>query len=321
MQTERKIILSSSPHIWDKTTTSTLMRDVLIALLPTWLAAMYIFGTAALWPVLVCMVSCVFFEWGYQTMMKKPVTVGDFSALLTGLLLGLNMPPAVPLYIAVFASLAAIVMVKQLYGGIGHNFVNPAITGRIIALVSFGLPMSTYLLPAGTAASLDSGFGVDLVAGATPLALLAEGRKAALPSLMDMLLGFRGGSIGETCAITLIIGGLYLIYRGVITYHIPLAYLGGVAALALLFGQDPVYHLLSGGVLLGAFFMATDYVTSPITERGKWVFGLGCALITMVIRVFGSLPEGASYSIIIMNILTPHINNLTLVKPLGGIQK
>lgn len=321
MQTARKYIITSSPHIWEKTDTSAIMRQVLIALIPSWLAAIYIFGTSAMWPVLVCIGSSVFFEWGYQKMMKRPVSIGDLSAVVTGLLLGLNLPPAIPLYIAVFASLAAIVMVKQLYGGIGHNFVNPAITGRIIALISFSLPMNTYLLPAGTAASLDSGFGVDLVAGATPLAILAGGKTAALPSVMDMLLGFRGGSLGETCAVTLIIGGIYLIYRKIITWHIPAAYLGGVAVLSLLLGVSPVYHLLSGGVMLGAFFMATDYVTSPTTGKGKIVFGLGCAVITMVIRVFGALPEGFSYAIIIMNILTPHIDKLTTLKPLGGVQK
>ena len=336
MQTDNKLILSPSPHVWDKTSTSSVMLDVIVALMPTLFFSIYIFGAAAITPVAACVLTAVACEWAYQKAMKKPVTIGDMSAVVTGMLIGFNMPVGVPLYIAAFASIVAILLVKQLYGGIGQNFANPAITARIIALLSFGGAMTTFLLPVGSTETLQSGFGADMIAGATPLAALgadvtgsagtlitriAGDADIGLPSVFDMLLGFRGGCIGETATLALIIGGIYLLYRGVITWHIPATYLGGVAILSLLFGVDPVYHLLSGGVILAAFFMATDYVTSPVTSNGKLIYGLGCALITMVIRMFGSLPEGASYSIIIMNILTPHISNLTLHKPFGGAQK
>lgn len=312
------------------------MLDVVIALMPALFAAVYIFGMTALIPVLTCVITSLLCEWGYQKLMKRPITISDCSAVVTGVLLGFNLPPDIPLYIAIFASVVAIVVVKQLYGGIGQNFVNPAIAARIIAMLSFGMPMAAYLLPAGNATNLTSGLGADLVAGATPLAalaadtagssktlltMLAGDASIGLPSVFDMLLGFRGGSIGETSSLALIIGGLYLMYRKVISYHIPAAYLGGVIVLSLLFGVSPVYHLLSGGVIIAAFFMATDYCTSPVTKEGKIIFGLGCALITMVIRVFGQLPEGASYSVIIMNIITPHITALSIHKPFGGAKK
>ena len=241
-------------------------------------------------------------------------TISDLSAVVTGVILSFNLPVQLPLWMAVVGCFFAIVIVKQLFGGIGNNFANPAIAARIFLLLSFSQPMTTWL-------QVEGGRAVQGVYGATPLALISAGDTANLPSVMEMLLGTRGGCMGETCAIALILGGVYMIWKKVITPTIPLAFIGGVFVLSLLFGVNPVYELLGGGLMLGAFFMATDYTTSPITEKGKIIFGLGCALITMVIRVFGSYPEGVSYSILLMNIITPHINRMVRNKAFGGVQQ
>ena len=309
-----KLIVSASPHIRDHATTSTIMRDVLIALAPAMIAATIIFGFRALLMTAVCVAACVFFEYATERILGRTNTISDLSAAVTGVILSFNLPVQLPIWMAVLGCFFAIVVVKQLFGGIGNNFANPAIAARIFLLLSFSQPMTTWL-------KVEGGRAVEGVFGATPLALISAGDPQSLPSLMDMFLGTRGGCMGETCALALLIGGIYLIYRKVITVTIPLSFIGGVLVLSVLFGVDPMYELMGGGLLLGAFFMATDYTTSPITEKGKVIFGLGCALITMVIRVFGSYPEGVSYSILLMNIITPHINRMVRNKAFGGVQQ
>ena len=309
-----KLIVSPSPHIRDNATTSTIMRDVLIGLAPAMIAAVVIFGFRALLMTAVCVAACIIFEYGTERILGRENTISDLSAVVTGVILSFNLPVQLPLWMAVVGCFFAIVIVKQLFGGIGNNFANPAIAARIFLLLSFSQPMTTWL-------RVEGGRAVQGVYGATPLALISAGDTANLPSVMEMLLGTRGGCMGETCAIALILGGVYMIWKKVITPTIPLAFIGGVFVLSLLFGVNPVYELLGGGLMLGAFFMATDYTTSPITEKGKIIFGLGCALITMVIRVFGSYPEGVSYSILLMNIITPHINRMVRNKAFGGVQQ
>ena len=309
-----KLIVSPSPHIRDNATTSTIMRDVLIGLAPAMIAAVVIFGFRALLMTAVCVAACIIFEYGTERILGRENTISDLSAVVTGVILSFNLPVQLPLWMAVVGCFFAIVIVKQLFGGIGNNFANPAIAARIFLLLSFSQPMTTWLQGEG-------GRAVQGVYGATPVALISAGDTANLPSVMEMLLGTRGGCMGETCAIALILGGVYMIWKKVITPTIPLAFIGGVFVLSLLFGVNPVYELLGGGLMLGAFFMATDYTTSPITEKGKIIFGLGCALITMVIRVFGSYPEGVSYSILLMNIITPHINRMVRNKAFGGVQQ
>lgn len=309
-----KLIVSPSPHIRDSASTSTIMRDVLIALAPAMVAAVIIFGFRALLMTAVCVAACIVFEYGTERILGREVTISDLSAAVTGVILSFNLPVQLPLWMAVVGCFFAIVIVKQLFGGIGNNFANPAIAARIFLLLSFSQQMTTWL-------QVENGHAVEGVYGATPLALISAGDTANLPSLPDMFLGVRGGCMGETCALALLIGGIYLIYRKVITITIPLSFIGGVFVLSLLFGVDPLYQVLGGGLMIGAFFMATDYTTSPITEKGKIIFGLGCALITMVIRVFGSYPEGVSYSILLMNIITPHINRMVRNKAFGGVQQ
>ena len=309
-----KLIVSPSPHIRDNATNSTIMRDVLIGLAPAMIAAVVIFGFRALLMTAVCVAACIIFEYGTERILGRENTISDLSAVVTGDILSFNLPVQLPLWMAVVGCFFAIVIVKQLFGGIGNNFANPAIAARIFLLLSFSQPMTTWL-------QVEGGRAVQGVYGATPLALISAGDTANLPSVMEMLLGTRGGCMGETCAIALILGGVYMIWKKVITPTIPLAFIGGVFVLSLLFGVNPVYELLGGGLMLGAFFMATDYTTSPITEKGKIIFGLGCALITMVIRVFGSYPEGVSYSILLMNIITPHINRMVRNKAFGGVQQ
>lgn len=286
------------------------MRDVIIALVPALIASVIIFGFRALVLTTVCTASCVVFEYFSRKILGRKNTVSDLSAAVTGVLLAFNLPVELPLWMAVVGCFFAIVIVKQLFGGIGQNFANPAIAARIFLLLSFSLPMTAWVQ-------------VNSVSSATPLAQMAlarAGEMQTLPSYLDMFLGLRGGCLGETCAFALIIGGIYLIARKVITPTIPLAFIGGVAVLAVLLGEDPLMHIMGGGCLIGAIFMATDYTTSPVTEKGKVIFGLGCAVLTMLIRVFGSYPEGVSYAILLMNIVCPHINRMTRSKPFGGVQ-
>lgn len=309
-----KLIVKSSPHLKTNETTQQIMADVLIALLPAVVAAVMVFGTRALLLIVATTASAVLFEYLFRRVSHRETTILDLSAAVTGVLLALNLPVTMPIWMAVLGSLFAIVLVKQLFGGIGHNFANPAIAARIFLMISFATPMTTWMIP-----SMGQK-GIELVAGATPLKLLADNTISLLPDLSMMFLGVRGGCLGETSTLALLIGGLYLLIRRIITPTIPLCYLGGVVVLSMLFGVDPLYHLMAGGLMIGAFFMATDYSTSPATEKGKVIFGLGCALITMLIRVYGSYPEGVSYAILFMNILTPHINRLTRTTPFSVVK-
>jgi len=293
-------------------TTAKLMQTVLIALAPAAVASVVIFGMKALILMVTCVVSCVLAEYLFNKLNHRANTTADCSAAVTGLLLAFNLPSTLPPWMAVIGCLAAIVVTKQLFGGIGQNFANPAIVGRIVLLISFAQPMTNWLIPKPVIG------GFELVAGATPLALNAAGETAGIPAMVDMFIGLRGGCLGETCIAALLLGGIFLIVRGVISPIIPVAYLGTVAVFAVLVGQDPLFHLMAGGVVLGAFFMATDYVTSPVTAKGKLIFGIGCGLLTMLIRVFASYPEGTSFAILLMNILTPHIDTLTKTKPFGA---
>ena len=316
----KKLLVSASPHIHSPETTTGVMGDVLISLLPALVMAVVWFGSRALVLTAVCIGAAVLAEWLSRRVMKRTNTLGDLSAVVTGLILALNLPATLPLWMAAIGSIVAIVVVKQMFGGIGQNFVNPAMTARIILMVSFPTAMARWTAP------LASAWSADAVTTATPMASLAASSggnlSADLPSLWQMLVGYHGGSMGEVCALALLVGGVYLILRRVISPIIPAAYIGTVAVWMLLAGHGDLrfvaYQLLGGGLLLGAFFMATDYATSPITAKGKWVFGIGCGIITSVIRLYGSLPEGVSFSIILMNILVPHIERLTLPRAFGA---
>lgn len=289
-----------------KTVTRTIMQDVLIALCPTLIASIIIFGFRSLLVCAVCVATSVLSEYIYRKLMHLTTTVTDLSAAVTGLILAFNLPVGIPLWMAMIGCFVAVVIVKQLFGGLGKNFANPAIVGRIMLFISFATPMTTWALPMSQRTA-------DAVTGATPLAT-----GAGSVSYLQMFLGNIGGSLGETCKLTLLIGFIYLVVRRVISISAPVAFMATVFVFALVAGQDPLYHLLAGGVILGSVFMATDYVTTPTTERGKVIFGIGCGVITMVIRLFAAYPEGVSFSILLMNILAPHIDRLTSIKAFGG---
>ena len=305
---DKTLRLSVSPHIHSGRSTAGIMRDVVISLVPAAIAGTVIFGLRALLVIAVCVASCVLLEAVFNKITKKDQTIGDFSAAVTGLLLALNLPANVPIWQCVIGSAFAIVIVKCLFGGIGCNPVNPAITARVFMLVSFG-SMTVQAYPTI----------VDTVAGATPLPSIAQGN---MPDMMDLFLGLTGGAIGETCALALLIGFIYLLVRRVITWHIPVTFIGSVFVLSFLMEGFDVMKaaalVLSGGLLIGAIFMATDYVTSPSTAKGKIVFGIGAGLLTFLIRYFGVYPEGVSFAILFMNILTPYIDALTAHKVFGG---
>ncbi len=322
----KRLTVSASPHVRSKDTTTGIMLDVIIALVPALVMSVVYFGLRALVLTAVCVVSCMAFEYISRKVMKRNNTLGDLSAIVTGITLAFNLPATLPLWMAVIGSLIAIVVVKQMFGGIGQNFVNPAMTARIILMTSFPTAMAKWVVP------FTDTWSADAVTSATPMATLAtlkpldvSAAADALPSLTDMLIGKHGGSMGEVCSIALIIGGLYLIARKVISPIIPFTFIGTVAVFMFLTGKGNMdfvaYELLGGGLMLGAFFMATDYSTSPINKKGKIIFGIGCGLITSLIRIFGSLPEGVSFSIILMNILVPHIENMTTPKPFGAVKE
>jgi len=311
-----KLIVSPSPHDENYVKTSTIMLNVIIALIPAWGAALYFFGLRVIPLTAVCIGSCIFFEYICRLLMKRDNTITDLSAVVTGLILAMNLPVTLPYWMAVIGSFVAIVIVKQLFGGLGQNFANPAITARIVLMVSFPAAMTHWVLPLGEK--------VDAVSAATPLVL--KGMTAdklneigqSVPSYLDLFLGKTGGCLGEVSALALLIGGLYLAARKIISLAAPVSFIGSLFLLSWIAGEDPLYQILAGGVFLGAFFMATDYATTPITTKGKIVFGLGCGIITFVIRHFGSYPEGVSFSILLMNVLTPYIEQLTRTKILGA---
>lgn len=292
--------VTSSPHIRHEDSTRGIMLDVIIALLPAAIYGCILFGLRAAIILVVTVATAVASEAIWNLALKKPQTIGDCSAILTGLLLGMNLSSQTPVWIAAIGSVVAIIVVKQMFGGLGFNFANPAMTARIVLLVSFAGQMSNYVSP------------IDAVTTATPLA------NNTPITLKELFFGMHSGAIGETSSFLLIIGGLYLMLRRVIKPIIPVAFIGTVAIATLIAGGDLKLAIFGGGLMLGAIFMATDYVTTPTTDLGKLVFGIGCGLITFVIRKFSPLPEGVSYAILLMNILTPHINRLTLSKPFGA---
>ena len=316
-----KLIVTAAPHITGADTTQKIMGRVCLALLPTLFASIVIFGINSLILTAVTVAACVAFEYGYCKLMKREVPVSDLSAVVTGLLLAFNLPATLPWWMAIVGAFIAIVIVKQLFGGLGYNFANPAIVARIALAVGFASRMANYPFPEN---------GVDAFTSATPLAVSAMASApdavtaatsavaAVSPaSYTTLLLGMHGGVLGETCALTILLGGIYLIATKVISPTSPVTYLGTVAVLSLCAGQDPIYQLLSGGLMLGAFFMATDYVTSPTTRKGKLVFGIGLGIITCAIRFLGTMNEGVSFAILLMNLLVPYIEVLTRQDKLG----
>ncbi len=306
-----KLIVSSSPHIRTKKDTPSVMLDVIIALLPTLIAGVVIYGIRALLVVATCVVSAVVAEFLFNIIAKKEQTVFDFSAIVTGLILGLSLHADAPVWQCVIGSVFAIIVVKCLFGGLGANFANPAVTARVFLLLCFADTLSGGALPHVTS-------NPELVAGATPLEALKNG--GDLPSLLDMFLGCRGGSIGEACILALLIGYIYLVARKVINFELPLIFVGTVFVLSFVVGGDvnaALYQVLAGGLVFGAVFMATDYVTTPITRVGKMIFGFGCGLLTFLIRQYGAYPEGASFAILFMNILSPYIEKWTKPRALG----
>lgn len=301
------LVLRPAPQISSAVTTHIIMRDVLVALAPATLAAIVLFGVPALLVIATSVGSCVLFEYLWCRLRKLPNTIDDLSAAVTGLLLAFNVPSTLPLYMVVIGAFVAIILTKELFGGIGKNFANPAIVGRIFLAVAFPVAMTTFAAPHVALSS------VDVLSSATPLA------SAAQPlSYLELLLGTHMGVLGETSALALLLGAIFLLVRPVITWHIPVAYMGTVCVLSLLVGRDSVADLLSGGLVLGAIYMATDYSTCPATKRGKLVFGIGCGLITCLIRFWGNLNEGVAYSILFMNLLVPYIDQLTPNVPVGG---
>lgn len=316
------LVVTSSPHIRGKRTTRSIMLDVIIALIPAIVVSSILFGWGALIRVLIGALGCVLFECLWCLIMKKPDTTGDLSAVVTGLLLTFNIPATLPVWQLMIGCLVAIVLVKQLFGGIGYNFLNPALAARVFMGLSFPQTMTNYAFPATTP---------DGMSGATPLLQLDALSKATpgaaklvdkYADLWTLFIGNHGGVLGETCAAALVVGGLYLFIRGVVNPAIPLSFIGSAYLLHLVFGAvAPLNAILSGGLILGAIFMASDYTTSPYTTWGKVIFGAGCGLITVLIRTYASTSEGVTYSILIMNLVVPYINDLTRRKPYGGTAK
>lgn len=309
------INVSSSPHIRSGVTTRRLMMDVIIALVPASAAGIYFFGLRAAILIAVTVASCVVFEYLTRKALKRSNTISDLSAVVTGLLLALNLPPELPLWMAIIGSLFAIVIVKQLFGGIGQNFLNPALAARAFLIISYGTKMTTWTQPSMNTV-------VDAVSFATPLGALKEGGQ--LPELIDMFIGRTGGSMGETSALALIIGGVYLLARGVITWHIPVIYIGSAGLFAWILGPegiftgDPLFNILAGGLMIGAIYMATDYTTSPMTVKGMVIYAAGCGILTILFRRYTNMPEGVSYAILLMNVAVPIIDRYTKPGRFGG---
>ena len=312
---DEKLIVSSSPHILDNDTTRNIMLDVIIALLPATVAALYYFKTNAAIIILLSVLSAVVSEAIYQKATNQPVTINDLSAVVTGLLLAFNLPASAPWWMPIFGSAFAIIIVKQFFGGVGQNFMNPALAARIFLMISYTGRMTSWVSP-----------GVDAMSTATPLDFVkgVNHVPSGAPKLVDMLFGNTGGSLGETSAILLILGGIYMVYRGVISIKIPAIYISTVAIATLLFGNFDInfmmYHLLAGGLMLGAFFMATDYASAPITPKGRIIFALGCGILTSVFRLYGGYPEGVGFSILLMNIASPLIEKYTKPRVFGEVK-
>ena len=308
-------VVSGTPHVRSKESIQSIMRDVIIALVPATAAGIYYFGLRALILIVAAIISAVFFEWLYEKITKKPVTINDLSAVVPGLLLAMNLPASAPVWVAIVGSAFAIIFAKQLFGGLGQNFINPALAGRAFLLASYPTEMTTWVVPNGLAA--------DAATYATPLAQLKNGALDA--SLKQLVMGQVGGTIGETCAIALIIGGIYLLYKHVISWKIPVIYIATVFILFAVIGRHgmrmPLQEIFAGGVMLGGIFMATDYASSPVTPKGQVIFAVGAGLLTYLIRTFGGYPEGVSYSILIMNCCVPLIERFTEPTIFGALPK
>ena len=320
-----KLIASSSPHIRSNENTRSIMLDVIIAMLPALVWAIYNFGFKALISVAVSVVACLFWEWLYRKLLKKPQAIGDLSAVVTGMLLAFVCPPELPWWTLVIGAFFSIVVVKQLYGGIGCNFLNPALAGRAFLLASYATAMTSWAIPR---------IRPDVTSAATPLQIMKEGTVEAFTTLTsnysvsDMFLGKIGGSLGEVSSLCLLVGGVFLLIRKVISWHTPVAYIGTVAILTLIAAPAGIsgvdymlYNVFGGGLMLGAIFMATDYATSPVTKPGQLVFGIGCGLLTCFIRRFGSYPEGVCYSILIMNCTTWLLDKYIRPTIYGAVKK
>ncbi|HOL21440.1 MAG TPA: RnfABCDGE type electron transport complex subunit D [bacterium] len=302
-----------SPHIHSRETTKSIMWSVIIALLPATFGSIYFFGPDALKLIIVCILSCYIGEVVSNLIFRRKLKSFDGSEVVTGLLLAFVLPPSFPLWMAGIGGFLAIFLVKELFGGIGFNIFNPALAARAILTVAYPLEMTQFTAPLS--------YRVDAITTATPLGILKEGLGETLPSLWQMFIGNRAGCLGETSILLLLIGAIFLLYRRIITWHIPLSYILTVAVITAVVGQNPLFHILAGGLVLGAFFMATDYVTSPITPKGKIIFGIGCGIITSLIRLKGSYPEGVAYSIIFMNMFVPLIDKYTMPKKFGYVKK
>ncbi len=308
------LIVSYAPHIRTNRTTKNLMTDVVIAMLPLLIAGIWIFGIPALVHTVICVASCIAFEYIWEKIFKLNITVTDMSAVITGMLLAFNLPVSAPYWVGIAGSAFAIIIVKMFFGGLGNNFVNPALAGRVFLLACYPVIMTNWTEPGFTSALY-----TDALSTATPLGILKESGEMAT-SYFDLFFGNIGGCIGEVSTFAILIGFIYLLVRKVITWRIPVIYVAIVYILSTLLGYDGLYCILSGGLMLGAVFMATDYVTSPMSGRGQIIFAAGLGILTVVIRVFGKLPEGVSYSILIMNIVTPLIDKYVKNRIYGGVK-
>lgn len=312
---QNRLIVSSSPHLRSDEAINIIMRDVVIALLPATIAGVYFFGMGAVKVILSAVIAAVATEAAIQKIRNQPISINDWSAVVTGLLLAFNIPATAPWWMPAVGSVFAIAIVKHAFGGLGHNFMNPALAARAMLLASWPVQMTDFVKP-----------GPDAVSTATPLALIGgmEGAGQNLPSLFDLLIGNIGGCIGETSAILLILGGIYLVYKGVITPRIPVIYIATVAVLTFLLGgfdfHFMIYQILAGGLMLGAIYMATDYSSSPVTPRGQVIFALGCGIFTSIIRLYGGYPEGVSYSILLMNVAAPLIDKYSRPRVFGEVK-
>ncbi len=316
-----KLVVSMSPHIHEKEGISGIMLDVIIAMIPAIIAGVYYFGLRAAVVILTAVASCVLFEYLYTTLLKKPNSTKDLSAVVTGILIGLNMPVSIPLWMVVIGSLFAIVLVKQLYGGIGKNFMNPALAARCFMTIAWAMAMTRFTVPFE---------GVDSIASATPLAVMKGVSDGTIPTLRDAFWGNIPGCIGETSVFALLIGFVYLLVRRIISWKIPVTYILVFAVLTYFFGENTssmgqieytLMQICTGGLVLGAVFMATDYTTTPTTPAGIYIFAIGCGIITFALRKFGASAEGVSYSILLMNILVPQIDKFTIPKKFGEVKK
>lgn len=311
---ENNFIMSSSPHLHTNSTITKIMADVIIALLPAAVAGIIIFGWHAALIIAAAVGAAVVSEWVFNKITKKRNTICDLSAVVTGLLIALNMPPQIPVWMVIVGAAFAIIIVKQMFGGLGKNFVNPALAARCFMLIAWTGAMTTFKAPL-----------VDAVASATPLAVMKDGLDYDIPSLLNCFIGLKAGTIGEVSGIALIIGFCYLVIKKVVGFKIPAAYIISFAVLTFFFGKNAMsveytlYQILTGGLLLGAFFMATDYTTTPTTSKGMVIFGIGCGVLTFLIRQFGGYPEGVSFSILLMNLAAPLIERFTVPKSFGNI--